>query len=331
MVRRVNLPDESESGWSFDPSSVDHVIEAHLRRHGTHARQSGTKTAQKSSLGLSEVELKAIWQEGGAIFLESASLSEELRNRRASFRETWEKRLDRLLKMPQMHRDQEYTREAELQAVAFAHGCAKAISRTTGHFADMLAQAVIGRLGHKDLSLQLRADLWRECLQFAKRLAGFEIAGQWVDRAWGSSVRESVMPHLHRLDTIQEQQAEWAKFTTRFKSKFDERIRRGSPEWLNEAERRINLRLLLSHTPHRRAKLDDPSKQAMGILLTVRPRLTTQQVCNKLDAQNERTPGSAPILESWRMRGARSWSDALDKLPAAVKTFISKVKSAVVT
>jgi len=101
------------------------------------------------------------------------------------------------------------------------------------------------------------------------------------------------------------QQAEVAKFSAKFRAKFEDRIRHGSPQWLNEAERKIQLRSLLSSAPQRRANLDDPSKLSVANLLFRSPDLRTQQVCAKLDAANERYADHpvAPLPAKWRKRG----------------------------
>jgi len=192
-MRRVHLPDEDEDGWSYDPSSIEHVIEAHLRREEIEARRlrersetSGSKPPLKGrAMGLTEAELDAIWREGWTLFLESASLSDELRDERERFRANFPDRIERFLK----NADQEISVLAERHAVLFADACEGAIKRATGKFADLLTQAVIARRGRKDFPLGLRADLWAECLQFSMKLAQFEAAGVWVDRAWGQHQR----------------------------------------------------------------------------------------------------------------------------------------------
>jgi hypothetical protein len=188
---------------------------------------------------------------------------------------------------------------------------------------------VIARRGRKDFPLSLRTEMWAECLRFSKKLAGCEAAGVWVDRAWGHVPSESPLPHLHRLDTMALQQAETAKFTAKFKGRFEERIRHGSPQWLDEAERKIQLRTLLSSAPHRRASLDDPSKLAILNLLFRSPDLETRQVCAKLDNANAKVPSNpvAPLPDKWRKRGVRLWIEAYERFEGNVKSYISKVRS----
>ena len=210
-MRRVHLPNEGEHGWSYDPSSIEHVIEAHLRREEIETRRlseliatNGSRLPLKSAvMGLNEVELDAIWREGWALFLESASLSDELRDERHRFRTGFPERVERFLR----NADREISDLAERHAVLFALTCERAIQGATGEFADMLTQAVIARRGRKDFPLNLRADMWAECLQFSMKLARFEAAGVWMDRAWGHAPSESSLPHLHRLDTMALQRA----------------------------------------------------------------------------------------------------------------------------
>jgi hypothetical protein len=332
-MRRIHLPDEGGHGWSYDPGSIEHVIEARLRREEIETKRlpewneaSGSKLPLKSAaMGLNEVELDAIWREGWALFLASACLSDELRDERERFRANFHDRAERFLK----NADREISGLAERHAVLFALTCEGAIKRATGEFADLLAQAVIARRGRKDFPLSLRADMWAECLRFSMKLARFEAAGVWVDRAWGHAPYESPLPHLHRLETMALQQDEAAKFSAKFRAKFEDRIRHGSPQWLDEAERRIQLRTLLSSAPQRRASLDDPSKLAVTSLLFRTPDLQTKQLCAKLDAANERVPDRpvAPLPDKWRNRGVRSWIEAYERFEGNVKSYISKVRS----
>ena len=332
-MRRIHLPNEGENAWSYDPSSIEHVIEARLRREEIEAKRfpewaetNGSKLPLKSAaMGLNEVELDAIWLEGWALFLASARLSDDLRDERERFRANFHDRVDRFLK----DADREISGLADRHAVLFAMTCENAIKRVTGEFADLLTQAVIVRRGRKDFPLSLRADMWAECLRFSMKLSRFEAAGLWVDRAWGHAPYESPLPHLHRLDSIALQQAEADKFSEKFKARFEDRIRHGSPEWLNEAERRIYLRTLLSVVPQRRARLDDPSKLAVLNLLFRKPDLQAKQVCAKLDGANERVAGRpiAPLPDKWGKRGVRSWIEAYERFPGNVKTYISKVRS----
>jgi hypothetical protein len=311
----------------YDPSSIEDVIESYLRRQH-HARERFGDAAKKhpafkrGPLGLNEAELNAMRLETVNRFLDGAKLSEELLEQQKRFRETFTDRLDRFRKNP----DKEMNDLAESQAVLFARACETAVGKASGDFADLLTQAVIARRGRKDFSLSLRREMWAEGLRFAVGLARFETAGAWIDKAWGIDPRESPLPHLYRLESISEQQAEVAKFMVRFRATFEERIRHGSPGWLNEADRKIELRCLLSSALQRRANPNDPSKKAVSLLLTASPELTTEQVCAKLDAQNERTPGSAPIPKAWRKWGVRSWIEAHEKLLGRVKTYVSTVR-----
>jgi len=310
-MKRIPLPNESEEGWQFDPSSIEHVIEAHLRRQDGHeramrdGRQAEPPRFKKGALSLSEAEIASIRWEALLRFLESARLPDELRERRSYYREKYEERVERFAKMPQELRDVEIEREADLHATIFARECQVAVARTTGHFADMLTQAAIASRGRKDFSLNLRAKLWAGSLEFAMSLNPGH-ASEWAQRAWGIDPRESALPHLHRLDTVEKQRKENNKFVERFLHKFHARLRSGSPTWLGEAERRITLRCLLSNAPGKHETLGDKSKKAVAFLLMATPRLTAKQVCGKLDVSNERNPDKAPIPAAGKRKGARS-------------------------
>ncbi len=311
------------SVYYYNPSSTDEVIAAHIRRHrhtanilSEMANQKGpTPHPKKGPLRLTEAELTAIRQEALNHFFDDARLSEELREKRIRNRERYEIR----------KADDNY--QVELAAVLFARDCEIAVGKAVGEFSDMLTQAVIARRGRKDFALKLRTEMWAECLRFAMRLARFETAGVWIDKAWGTDPRESPLPQLYKLESISEQQAAAAAFSGKFKAKFEERIRHGSPSWLNEADRRMELRCLLSSAPRYGAMLDG-SKKALASLLMTNPDLTAKQMCAKLDAYNEGNPGRAPVPMSWKSRGARSWIDSYERFPEPVKTYVSSVRRA---
>jgi hypothetical protein len=332
-MRRVHLPDEGEHGWSYDPSSIEHVIEAHLRHGEIATRRLNERLLTSESrlplktvaVGLSEAELDAIWQEGRRLFWESASLSHELRDERERFRTSFSERVERFLKNP----DREINELAERHAVLFAQTCDGAVKRASGEFADLLTQAVIARRGRKDFPLGLRADMWAECLRFSMKMARFDAAGEWVDRAWGHAPKESPLPHIHTLDTMALQRADVAKFSAKFRAKFEERLRHGSPRWLDEADRRIELRRLLSSAPQRLSSLDDPSKRAVANLLFINPKLQARELCAKLDSGNERNPihPAAPLPKKWIKKGVRLWMEAYERFRGNVKSYFSKVRS----
>jgi hypothetical protein len=190
----------------------------------------------------------------------------------------------------------------------------------------MLTEAVIARRGRKDFPLSFRTEVWAECLRFAKNLAQVETALAWVQKAWGAVSREQPLPYLYKCDSFAEQKKEMDKFLAVFRPKFQESLRHGSPEWLNEADRRVSLRCLLSHSPSRNPMLKNDAKLAIARLFAVTPQLTVKQVCSKLDVCNERNPRTASIPDAWRKRGARSWSDAYNKLSSRVKPYVSKVR-----
>jgi hypothetical protein len=327
-MRRISLPDESEYGWQFNPELKEHVIESRLRRQEAmekgrrETKQGEPRRSKKGSLGLTEAEVTMIRWEAELGFFAEAKLSDELRIQREQFRQDFDKRVEYFRR----NGDRAIREVAESQAPRFAVICGKAIGKATGYFADMLAQAVIARRGSKDFPLKLQTELWAVCLDFAMSLAGYGIASMWVEKAWGDVVREHPLPHITRLDTIDDQVYQTGKFIDAFRPAF-RRIVHGSPEWLSEAERKINLRCLLSNAPERRTRrLGDKSKKAIALLLTSAPNLSARQVCGKLDDWNERSPNSAPIPKSWQKPGARLWIEAHDRFPKRVNTFISKVR-----
>jgi len=314
----------------YNPDAIEEVIELH-RRHQRHSEKILTESTEedqsrlalrRGSLGLHEAERDAITRQAAIDFFGGAKLSEELREERQRFRENADERLLWFRKDPAS----ETRRIAELHALLFSRQYEAALKEATGDFADMLTSAVIARRGRKDFSLRLRTLIWAECLEFAMKLKRFEAAGAWIDRAWGDDPRESPLPHLSELRSLAEKRAEAAKFSEKFRAMFEERIRHASPSWLNEADRRIELRCLLSGASQHRMNPTAPSTRAVWLLLSVSPELTTEQVCGKLDVQNERFSNSAPLLEVWRNRGARSWTDAFAQFRGRVKTYVSNVR-----
>ena len=315
---------------TFNPGDPEEVIEARFRRqrHEEEIFRQRTEAhgpipqLKKGPLDLNEVELAAIRTDATIRFLDHARVSDVLREQRRQFRETYIERLARFDENP----DGESNDVAELHAVLFADACGRAVGRATGDFADMLTQAAVARRGRKDFSLKFRTQMWTECLRFAMSLARLESAYAWIDKAWGDDPREDVVPRAPG-STMQEITQAGATFKARFGPKFEERIWHGSRDWLDEADRKIELRLLLSAGLRRRVKLNDPSKRAVVKVLMSNPNLTTGQICAKLDAWNETNPRNAPLPESWKKRGARSWIDAYEKMKPSVKTFVSTVRN----
>lgn len=314
---------EGMSAYYCDPSSAEQVIESHLRRqrHTEKILREMTKEkglgrqAERRQLGLTDTELTCIRQEALNYFFDSASLSEELRQKRVRNRERFESR--RL-----GDNDQSTT-----AAVLFARHCEVAIKKAVGEFSDMLTQTVIARRGRKDMPLKLRRQMWEECLSFAMELTRFETVGVWIDKAWGTDPRESPLPHLCRLGSNSDQQASLAAWSAEFRTRFEDVVRHGSSSWLNEADRKMDLRCLLTSAP-RRAMSPDKCKQALALLLTGNRNLTTEQLCVKSDGYNEQVPERVPIPASWQRQGARSWIGAYERFPGRVKTYVSSVRRA---
>ncbi len=327
-MRRFSLSNDTE-GWTYDPSSIDEVIEARIRRQeidrrrlAQSGREDGTRpSVNKGALGFNPAETESIRHEAVRGFFNDAILSEALRQERQKYREHFSERAARFLSNP----GPEIRRAASEQALLFAMACQKSITRATGVYADLLTQAIIARRGRKDFSHKFRTAIWKECLRFAMSLAQWESAGFWVQVAWGNDPRENVLPQLYRLESSK-QQIPINEFAKEFTPQFMERVRHASTGWLEEAERKINLRSLLSGASQRRANFADPSKRAVTFLLIANPELTAKQVCAKLDAQQERRPESAQVPRSWRRGGVRSWIEAYEKFPGRVKTYVSTLK-----
>jgi hypothetical protein len=273
---------------------------------------------------LSELEVDSIWQEAQGNFFNHATLSEIMRQERQRNREHVEERAERFEK----DRDQMLSDAAELHGVLLVQACEKAIQQATGEFADMLAQAVIARRGRKDFTLSLRAQIWAKCLDFAMDMASWENARHWADLAWGDDPLERPLPHRCTLG-MREQLATGQEFVRKVRLLFEDKVKHGSLQWLEEADRKINLRCLLSIAPRRHARIEDPAKKAVALLLTASPQLSASEVCKKLDAKNQNTPSFAPIPKTWQEAGVRTWVEAYRNLSGRVRTYITGIRNSI--
>jgi hypothetical protein len=116
--------------------------------------------------------------------------------------------------------------------------------------------------------------------------------------------------------------------TPELRDEFVRQVELNSSSWDEEVDRRITLRCLLSGASSSpRSKLNPVHKRILFLKLE-HPKLSQLEICRKLDAMNERTPGRVPVPAGWGERGHRTWVDALrdPKLAKRVRPYISKVR-----
>ncbi len=267
-------------------SSIPEYIAAYLRgkrRYESGPREvaqqeSAAPANKRSKLRLTEEELSEIRSEALDRFIGAMNLSEELRAGQQSLQQRFRKNFEQLRKYPARELG-----ERGLLAALFARHYEEQVRMAAGDFADMLTQAVIARQGRKDFPLQLRTEIWKECLELAMQLARWESASLWIFFACVPGPQERRLLHEDklddRLDDPAKQRAAAENFTEKFRPEFEESIKYGLPQWLGEVERRMSLRCLLTYVPPRRAIPDDPSKKAVAMILITTPQLTTKQQC----------------------------------------------------
>jgi hypothetical protein len=178
----------------------------------------------------------------------------------------------------------------DLLVLKVAHECSRAVSEATGEFADLLAQAAIARLGRKVSELKFRSDhLWYEVLDFAVNLSSDASAGWWLEHVLGTP------------------EVDEPRFTDAHLKLFFSRLNTYVLDWLQEADRRIVLRGLLSNVRIPRKKTGPGIQEALVANIKGRhPRIAAniEAICNHLDIQR------APLLDKWKKFGKKTWHEA---------------------
>ncbi len=166
-MHTVNL--QTGEVYSYDPSSIEEVIAAYEWQGAQLDDPPSARNRSKGPLGLDPWVVSTIKRECIREFLETAALSDELRQSRQRLRER-----------PGSRQNPEWA------GVAFARACQRSLTQLSANYADALTQALLTKRGGRVPSHRTIRDLWKECLQFTKALIEGDLVLSWIDRAWGT-------------------------------------------------------------------------------------------------------------------------------------------------
>jgi len=175
-------------------------------------------------------------------------------------------------------------------AVLYARTYAKAIERAVGEYADILAQAAISRKRSRNLTQSARIQLWKEALAFADQLATSALWEKWLEAAEVPSLR-GLPPIMGEPD----------------RKRFWECVFMGRPEWLDEANRRIYLRLLLNGASAT-SRRTDSLRSLVAYKIIEKPASTDEQLCRELEEACEKDSRHA-VPGFMQKAGCRLWAD----------------------
>jgi len=205
----------------------------------------------------------------------------------------------------------------EASVVMHATTYANAICWAAGKFADLLVQALIARKKESDISKAARAAVWQEALKFADELAGEGVWSSWLVKG-----HFPVSGYLEPVWTDQDRQT------------FFERVRYSRSEWLSEADRRINVRLILDGA-RPRIKRVEQRRQEIAKLMYESPKCSDHDLCLRIDALNEaalsrRSEIPCPVPDFLKKLKLRLWTDAFSGNHAAttqkMHEYLSKIR-----
>jgi len=185
----------------------------------------------------------------------------------------------------------------EALVVMHATTYANAICWAAGEFADLLVQALIARRKESDISKTARTAVWQEALKFADELAG--------EGVWSSWVMKGHFPAGGYLEPV---------WTDQDRQTFYERVRLSRSEWLSEADRRINVRLILGGA-RPRIKRVEQRRREIAKLMYESPKCSDHDLCVRIDALNEAALGRqneipCPVPDFLKKLKLRLWADA---------------------
>jgi hypothetical protein len=160
---------------------------------------------------------------------------------------------------------------ASMEALVVVHAktYANAICWAAGEFADLLVHALIARSRKSDISKTARTAVWKEALKFADELAGEEVWSSWIENG--------------HFPVSREPEPIW---TEQNRQTFLERVRFDRSEWLFEADRRINVRLILGGA-RPRLKRAEQRRGEIAKLMHASPESSDHDLCLRIDALNE--------------------------------------------
>ena len=193
-----------------------------------------------------------------------------------------------------------------------------------GEYADMIAQAWVAR--RHAITPHLRKQVIADALSFAAGLAQWQTSGGYLAIALG--MRPEQRNEIPCCDTPNESGSCCPPHAFLGQLNLDQDM------VLQEAERKITLRCLLSAVPSLALKATEKAKQLIAGMKANNPNMSQQEICARLDSYNDRNPGTllAPMPQGWskHAQGDRTWIGAYEnrRLRQRVKKFISMVRPA---
>lgn len=153
--------------------------------------------------------------------------------------------------------------------VEHARTYAKAICWAVGEFADVITQAVLSRASQHDISETVRGAVWSEALRFGDDLATVGVWSAWFEKCYFPNVSD---PNS-------------TAWTDQDRGTFVERVRYARGLWLQEADRCINLRLLLAGAREKVRRIE-PKRREVAKLMVENPSCSDRDLTVKIDSLN---------------------------------------------
>jgi hypothetical protein len=208
---------------------------------------------------------------------------------------------------------------ASMEALVVVHAktYANAICWAAGEFADLLVQALIAPTGKSDISKTARTAVEKEALKFADELAG--------EGVWSSWIKNGHFP------VSREPKPVW---TEQDRQTFFERVRFYRSEWLFEAYRRINVRLILGGA-RPRLKRAEQRRGEIAKLMHASPESSDHDLCLRIDALNEAALSRSskipcPVPGFLKKLDLRLWTAAFsgnsEEITQRMHEYLSKIR-----
>jgi hypothetical protein len=185
----------------------------------------------------------------------------------------------------------------ETLVLLHAQTFAKAIEWAVGEYADMVTQNVTARASRRDISKTLRAAIWEESLRFGEALASEHFWSEWLVNG--------------RFPIVPFREGGW---TEEEKQRFFQRVRRSRDEWIWEADRRIDVRLILCGN-RVRARRVERRRREIAKLMIENPDFYDHDLCLEMDKRNEASLSTKndtpfPVPDFLKRIELRLWADA---------------------
>lgn len=205
-----------------------------------------------------------------------------------------------------------------------------AVEEAVGELADLVTQAALARKTRRILKDRDRVAIWLEAIRFSELLTRVEVWGKWCDAA-------GVPGHTEPAFGDPERQSFWRQVLM-YRS-----------DWLREADRRMDIRALLSGVRDRTRQLDPlhkaiaqlmftlghPNHSRRGSSGTLEAAVSDLDICREMDSQNERALSESrsvpfPVPGFLERKQVRLWAGPFqDKnlvLTQRLYEFLSKIR-----